>query len=203
MRVDGGEATAEGTILDAIIRLGIQLPHLCKDDNLAPIGACRTCLVEADGRVVAACHTPAAGVTEVRTASPWVVALRTTVLELTRRMHGPRPDVRGGPSSGELWAAYEAHRLAEPAWPRRERTGLDESSPFFVFHEQQCILCGRCVAACQQLQHIGAIGIAGRGTVSRVTPDADVTFAASACTACGSCVAACPTHALVPKEARR
>lgn len=203
MRVDGRETPAHGTILDVVLALGISLPHLCKDDNLPPIGACRTCLVEADGRVVAACHTPADGVTEVLTASPRVVELRTTVLGLTRRMHGPRPDTRGGPSSGELWGAYEAHQLAEPARPQRQRAGLDESSPFFAFHEQQCILCGRCVVACQRLQHIGAIGIAGRGTASRVTPGADATFAASACTACGSCVAACPTHALVPKEARR
>ncbi|WP_322796522.1 2Fe-2S iron-sulfur cluster-binding protein [Tepidiforma sp.] len=202
MRVDGREAPPRGTILDAVLALGISLPHLCKDDNLPPIGACRTCLVEADGRVVAACHTPAEGITEVSTGSPRVVALRTTVLELTRGMHGPRPDIAGGPSSGELWAAYEAHRLAEPPGPRRERSGLDASSPFFAFHEQQCILCGRCVAACQQLQHIGAIGIAGRGTAARVTPGAGATFADSACTACGSCVAACPTHALVPKEGR-
>ncbi|GIW17295.1 2Fe-2S iron-sulfur cluster-binding protein [Tepidiforma sp.] len=203
MRVDGQEVEPAGTILDAVLALGISLPHLCKDDNLPAIGACRTCLVEADGRVVAACHTPAAGVEEVLTASERAVRLRRAVLRLTARMHGPRPDVEGGPRSAELWAAYGEHGLEQPAYPRRARDTFDTSSPFFHFDEQACILCGRCVAACQGLQHIGAIGIAGTGTHARVTPGAGVAFAASICTACGSCVAACPTHALRPAPSSR
>lgn len=201
MKIDGRDAPMLPTILDAVLALGIHLPHLCKDDNLPPVGACRTCLVEADGRVVAACHTPTAGVTEVRTSTERVVTLRRTVLELTAGMHGPEPNVPGGPHSGEIWAAYEAHGLDRPQYPRRARSAADESSPFFLFEEQACILCGRCVVACQQLQHIGAIGIAGTGTAARVTPGAEGTFARSNCTACGSCVAACPTHALRPRPA--
>ncbi len=199
MKVDGREAPALPTLLDAILALGIHLPHLCKDDNLPPIGACRTCLVEADGRIVAACHTPAAGVADVWTTTERVVGLRRTVLQLTAGMHGPQPNVPGGPSSAEVWSAYAAHGIDRPQYPRRVRTGVDESSAFFVFDEQACILCGRCVTACQQLQHIGALGIAGTGTAARVTPGAGTTFAASNCTACGSCVAACPTHALRPR----
>lgn len=201
MKLDGREVESAGTILDAVLALGIRLPHLCKDDNLPPIGACRTCLVEADGRIVAACHTPAAGVGEVQTASERAVRLRRAVLRLTARMHGPEPDVEGGPRSAELWAAYDEHGLGQPAYPRRLRDTLDTSSPFFHFDEQACILCGRCVAACQGLQHIGAIGIAGTGTHARVTPGTGVSLAASICTACGSCVAACPTHALRPAAA--
>jgi formate dehydrogenase major subunit len=202
VKVDGRPAPESASILDAVLALGIHLPHLCKDDNLPPIGACRTCLVEADGRVVAACHTPAAGVSEVLTNSGSVVRLRREVLRLTSRMHGPEPDVAGGPRSGEIWAAYEEHGLERPTFPRRIRDRFDATSPFFEFEEQACILCARCVTACQQLQHIGAIGIAGTATAARVTPGAGATFAGSICTACGSCVAACPTHALRPKPMR-
>ncbi|GIW12816.1 MAG: hypothetical protein KatS3mg062_0255 [Tepidiforma sp.] len=202
MKVDGHETEAAGTLLDVILALGIDLPHLCKDDNLPPIGACRTCLVEADGRIVAACHTPAAAVQEVQTRSVRAIELRQAVLRLTARMHGREPDVSGGPRSGELWAAYAAHGLERPSYPSRPRSAVDLSSPFFEFHEEPCILCGRCVVACQQLQHIGAIGIAGTATSARVTAGAAVAFAESACTACGSCVAACPTHALRPKPLR-
>jgi predicted molibdopterin-dependent oxidoreductase YjgC len=203
MKIDGHDVDASGSLLDAILALGIDLPHLCKDDNLPPIGACRTCLVEADGRIVAACHTPAAGIQEVHTGSERAVRLRRAILRLTSRMHGAEPDVPGGPRSGEIWAAYEAHAVERPAYPRRARAGFDASSPFFEFDEQACILCGRCVTACQQLQHIGAIGIAGTATAARVTPGTGVTFAESICTACGSCVAACPTHALRPKTPDR
>lgn len=199
MNIDGREVDARGTLLDTILALGIDLPHLCKDDNLPPIGACRTCLVEADGRIVAACHTTVEGIREVRTTSERVVKIRRAVLFLTARMHDSAPDSVGGPRSSEIWAAYETHGIDRPSHPRRVRTNLDTSSPFFVFDEQPCILCGRCVAACQQLQHIGAIGIAWTSTAAQVTPGTGVPFAASACTACGSCVAACPTHALRPK----
>jgi predicted molibdopterin-dependent oxidoreductase YjgC len=202
MKVDGRHTVAAGSLLDTLLGLGIRLPHLCKDDNLAPIGACRTCLVEADGRVVAACHTPAAGIEAVSTTSDRVVRLRRAVLRLTAMMHGPEPAVPGGPHSSEVWAAYDSHDVERPRAPRRVRETLDASSPFFEFDEQACILCGRCVVACQQLQHIGAIGIAGVGTAARVVPGAGVTFAESICTACGSCVAACPTYALRPKTAR-
>ncbi len=202
MRVDGRDVEPAGTILDAVLALGIPIPHLCKDDNLPPIGACRTCLVEADGRVVAACHTPAAGVDEVYTGSERAARIRRAVLRLTARMHGPEPDAEGGPRSSELWAAYDLNGVERPASPRRTRGSLDSSSPFFSFDEQACILCGCCVSACQQLQHIGAIGIAGTGTRAKVTPGTGVSFAASICTACGSCVAACPTHALRPAPER-
>ncbi|WP_369294048.1 2Fe-2S iron-sulfur cluster-binding protein [Tepidiforma sp.] len=199
MIIDGREVDARGTLLETVLALGIDLPHLCKDDNLPPIGACRTCLVEADGRIVAACHTPADGIQEVRTTSERVLEIRRAILRLTAGMHGPVQDRAGGPRSSEIWAAYESHGIDWPSHPWRVRTGLDTSSPFFVFDEQPCILCGRCVAACQQLQHIGAIGIAWTATAAQVTAGTGVPFAASACTACGSCVAACPTYALRPK----
>ena len=89
--------------------------------------------------------------------------------------------------------------VSETPLPPASGQAEDASNPFFTFHEAACILCGRCVTACQSLQHISAIGLAGRGRATMVTPGAGDSFRASVCTSCGSCVAACPTTALRPK----
>ncbi len=199
VRIDGREFPADGSILDAVLAAGIDLPHLCKDDNLPAIGACRTCLVEADGRVVAACSAPASSVREVLTTTERVERIRRGVLELTAAMGDPRPDLPHGPCGVQARQTFAAHAGVSNGLSRRERTAVDSTNPFFSFVETACILCGRCVAACQQLQHIGAIGLAGAGLATRVTPGASITFRESICTSCGSCVAACPTSALSPK----
>lgn len=200
MNLNGTTVDPRGSLLDTVLAAGIDLPHLCKDDNLPVIGACRTCLVEADGRIVAACSTPAIGVQECSTTSERVVRIRRGVLELTAAMQRiEAPGVAGGPRSGESIAAYRGHDVIL-GWSETSARGhLDASNPFFSFHEDACILCARCVTACQDLQHIGAIGIAGRGRTARVTPGTGLSFRESICTSCGSCVAACPTTALRPK----
>lgn len=198
--VDGRQLPSDGSLLDVILAAGIDLPHLCKDDNLPAIGACRTCLVEADGRVVAACSYPAAAVKEVRTATDRVVRLRRTILELTAAMQSGHLDTPCGPHGHEF--IETAKNSVADSTHHDVRTGnhVDSSAPFFSFHEESCILCGRCSVACQSLQHISAIGLAGHGRQTRVTPGADQSFRDSVCTSCGSCVAACPTPALRPKE---
>jgi predicted molibdopterin-dependent oxidoreductase YjgC len=200
--VDGRELVPTGSLLDTILAAGVPLTHLCKDDNLPVVGACRTCLVEADGRIVAACSTPAAGVVRVETGSERVVCIRRGVLELTAGMHTPGPEEAGGPHRETSAEAIEREAADAARFPLRTARSVDDSNPFFSFHEEACILCARCVTACQALQHIGAIGMAGRGVGTRVTPGVADTFAESICTSCGSCVAACPTHALRPKGAR-
>jgi formate dehydrogenase major subunit len=201
LAVDGRQTAAEGSVLDAILALGIALPHLCKDDNLPAIGACRTCLVEADGRVVAACSLPAAGVNRVETDTERVVRLRRAVLQLTLAMQSsPGDGLVRGPLGRELQVAAAHEGSANGRFEARARGPVDGSNPFFEFDEGACILCGRCTTACQALQHIGAIGMAGRGIATAVTPGSGVSFLDSICTSCGSCVAACPTHALRPKQ---
>lgn len=197
--IDGRHADPTGSVLDAVLALGIDLPHLCKDDHLPAIGACRTCLVEADGRIVASCSVPAASVATVSTNSERAVRIRRGVIELTAAMHIDPPDARGGPLRHQTQDVIQQARANAGRFTTRTGTHVDESNPFFAFHEESCILCGRCVTACQQLQHISAIGLAGRAAGTRVTPGADVSFLESVCTSCGSCVAACPTAALRPK----
>jgi len=199
LQLNGREVEANGSLLDTVLAAGVALPHLCKDDNLPAIGACRTCLVEADGRIVAACSTPAASATSVSTESERVRRIRRGVLELTAAMQPARPEGSGGPAGATAAAAYESESVNTSRLEARGRGGVDSSSPFFSFHEDACILCARCVVACQDLQHIGAIGMAGSGRGTRVTPGTGTTFRHSICTSCGSCVAACPTDALRPR----
>lgn len=196
--IDGSALEPEGSLLDAILAAGIDLPHLCKDDNLPAIGACRTCLVEADGRIVASCSAPASSVREVSTTSERARRMRRGVLELTAGMlsESQKP---GGPLSDTAAEAFEGEAIDRSRFSVRTRATADVSNSFFAFAEGACILCGRCTTACQELQHISAIGLAGRGIATLVTPGAAQTFRESVCTSCGSCVAACPTSALSPK----
>ena len=197
--INGQECDGGGSLLDAVLAAGVDLPHLCKDDNLHAIGACRTCLVEADGRIVAACSVQAASVSRVETETARVVRIRRGVLELTAGMVARHEATAGGPCARLAAEAFARDAADLLRYPLRRRDRVDVSNAFFSFHEEQCILCGRCVVACQDLQHIGAIGLAGRGTKTRVTPGMDVAFSESICTSCGSCVAACPTTALRPR----
>lgn len=196
--LNGNPVEAQGSVLDTVLAAGIELPHLCKDDNLPAIGACRTCLVEVDGRIVAACSLPASMASNVDTESETARRIRRGVLELTLGMQAER-DGGGGPLAGETAATAAREGAASDRFPVRSGIAVDASSPFFSFHEAACVLCGRCVVACQDLQHISAIGLAGRGRETRVTPGVGDTFRDSTCTSCGSCVAACPTTALRPK----
>lgn len=200
ININGTDVASAGSVLDAVLASGTDIPHLCKDDNLAAIGACRTCLVEADGRIVASCSLPAAGVDRVETHSERVVTLRRGVLELTAAMQAPAPGgAAGGPLGQTAAGNYAGAEVRVGAFDALTGAVEDGSSEFFSFHEDQCILCGRCVSACQDLQHISAIGMAGGGGGTRVTPDDGVSFRDSVCTSCGSCVAACPTLALRPR----
>jgi formate dehydrogenase (NADP+) alpha subunit len=192
---------AEGaSVLDAVNRLGIALPQLCKDPDRAALGACRTCLVHVEGMrgVPAACHLPAREGMVVSTEHPEAVRVRRVVLDLTRSMLTP-DDERDG--FGQVGAALARHDLREPAWPPLHRFDVDASKSFFVLDREACILCGRCAVACDDVQQIGAIALLGRGHTTKVGVFGDDLMASSVCTSCGQCVATCPTGALRPKEA--
>jgi formate dehydrogenase alpha subunit len=201
LTVDGrAVAVPEGaTVLDAVNRLGIPLPQLCKDPDRPPLGACRTCLVQVEGQrgFPAACHLPAREGLAVRTDAPEVVRLRRTILDLTRSMLSPG---EGRDDFGQLGAACRHHGLAAPSWAPLHRHAVDDTKSFFVLDRDACILCGRCTTACDDVQRIGAISLLGRGHAERVGVFGDRRLADSICTSCGQCVATCPTGALRPKE---
>ena len=202
--IDGQAVIASpgATVLDAVLSAGVDLPHLCKDNDGPALGACRTCLVEIDGvrGLPAACHTPLADGQVVRTDSEAVTAARKGIIELTLAMTERGIDADG---SGQTELRHHAatHDASGDRWTARSNDHIDESNHFYKFDATDCILCGRCVSACSDRQHIGAIGIAGAGKAARIASFGDEPLGESTCTSCGSCVAACPTEALMPKRA--
>ena len=195
--VDGVEVRVprSGMLLDAVMAANVNLPHLCKPDARGPLGACRTCLVEVDGapRLAAACHTPIADGVVIRTQSERANRVRRGVLDLTI---GMSDDGRG---AGQAAEQARAHGLDTSSYLPRPRGPRDESNVFFTLNMPDCILCGRCVDACQHTQHIGAIGINGRGETAHIGAANDSLWEESTCTSCGQCVSQCPTGALLPK----
>ena len=202
LRVDGSEvAVPQGaTVLDAVNRLGIALPQLCKDPDRPPLGACRTCLVRVEGQrgLPAACHLPARDGMVVETRHPDAQRVRKAVLDLTLSMLTPAAERDG---FSQVGIAAEHHRLAGASWTPHHHFPVDASKSFFVLDREACILCGRCTTACADVQHIGAISLIGRNHEARVGVFGDGAMSGSICTSCGQCVATCPTGALRPKEA--
>src|SRR5438309_1422101 len=201
LTIDGTpiEVPAGATVLDAVNRLGLALPQLCKDPDRPPLGACRTCLVHVEGQrgLPAACHLPARDGMIVDTQHPEAVKTRRAVLDLTWSMLTPGRDRDG---FGQLGEAASRHALARPSAPAHHQFAVDDSKSFFVLDREACILCGRCTTACADVQHIGAISLVGRGHDTRVGVAGDGLMSSSICTSCGQCVATCPTGALRPKE---
>ena len=198
--IDGDpvEAAAGCSALDAVLDAGIDLPHLCKDPDGPALGACRTCLIEIDGvrGLPAACSTPLRDGLAIRTDSEAAVAARRGILELTLAMRDGAQPI----GDNELRRHTDSHNADPQRWSAKPNPTLDESNHFYRFDASQCILCGRCVSACSDRQHIGAIGIAGLGKSARIAAFNDDPLGESTCTSCGSCVAACPTEALVNKR---
>jgi len=201
LRVDGSdiEVPTGATVLDAVNRLGVPLPQLCKDPDRAPLGACRTCLVRVEGQrgFPAACHLPAREGMVIHTQDEGVVRLRRAVLDLTLSMLTRSGDRDG---FGQVGVAAAHHGLEHPTWQPHHRFETDASKSFFVLDREACILCGRCTTACTETQQIGAISLLGRNHDARVGVVGDGPMSASVCTSCGQCVATCPTGALRPKE---
>ncbi|MCI0440046.1 MAG: formate dehydrogenase subunit alpha, partial [Chloroflexi bacterium] len=194
------------SVLDAINRSGTYISQLCKDPDMKPIGACRTCLVQIEGQrgFPASCSVPARDGLKVWTDTPEVQSIRRGVLELTLAMF-PQNGANGSKASPEqgrrdyreLSIAARHHGIAESRWQGREREATDMSNPVFNIAMDSCILCGRCAQACQDgHQFIGAIDFLGAGRGSRIGTFADRPLVESVCTTCGSCLSVCPTGAI-------
>lgn len=191
------------TILELARESGINIPTICDHPHLAPLGACRICLVENEqtGALLASCVTPIAPGMIINTASPRVLEHRKMILKLMLASH---PDSclvcdKGNRCQLRQMAAdlgiglIELDRIPQPAV-------TEELNPFIVRDMSKCILCARCIRACQELVVEGALDYFGRGFKARPATLHNSPLENSECTFCGTCVALCPTGALMEKE---
>ncbi len=205
LTIDGQSVTvAEGTsVLRAATAAGIQIPRLCATDMLASFGSCRLCLVEIEGRAgtPASCTTPAANGMVVHTQTERLIRLRRAVMELYISDHPLDCLTCAANGNCELQTMAGAVGLREVRYGTEGANHLrlpkDTSNPYFQFDPAKCILCSRCVRACQEVQGTFALTIAGRGFGSVVSPGMEEPFLASECVSCGACVQACPTATLI------
>ncbi|WP_136420047.1 formate dehydrogenase subunit alpha [Herbaspirillum sp. ST 5-3] len=208
LEIDGVAVTVpEGTsVMRAATESGVNVPKLCATDSLDAFGSCRLCLVEIEGRkgFPASCTTPCEPGMKVKTQTPKLAELRRGVMELTISDHPL--DCLTCPTNGNC----ELQDMAGVVGLREVRYGYeganhfdlkkDESNPYFTYDPSKCIVCNRCVRACEETQGTFALTIDGRGFASRVAAGQNQPFMESECVSCGACVQACPTATLTEKS---
>ncbi|HEV2873834.1 MAG TPA: 2Fe-2S iron-sulfur cluster-binding protein, partial [Thermoleophilaceae bacterium] len=205
LTIDGREVTvAEGTtIWDAAKDAGIDIPVLCHDERYDPVGVCRVCAVDVGGRVyAAACVRPCEDGMEVKTATEGVEKSRATLVQLLMADQPPteRDPKETTTADNELLVLARRYGVQrEDGLPIASGRGEDISNPVIAVSHDACILCDRCVRACDDIQGNDVIGRSGKGYTTRIAFDLDDPMGESSCVTCGECVAACPTGALVNK----
>ena len=211
--VDGTEVTvpAGGTLIDAVEAADADadesVPALCHygREGIGPRSECRTCMVETDTHgVVPACSFPAEDGATVRTGASEAATARSVNLDLVLSNHNLRCTTCGKNGRCELQDAAIEQDVDEPRYgvlgDRDEYEALDDSSPFIQIDRNKCILCNRCVEACNDVQVDGVLRIEGSGADTRIGFQSDAeTMEESTCVSCGHCATVCPTGALVEK----
>ncbi len=208
--INGQTVTAEPgtTIMEAARAAGIHIPSLCYHPALESSGACRVCLVEAENspKLLPSCTTPLAEGMVISTHSPRALAARKAVVEMILIRHPL--DCFSCESNGRCELQDLAYELGIESSPFREggdvatEHELDDTNPFFVRDMNKCILCGRCVRACDWQSGYHAIDFQNRGIHTTINPPIGKKLEESDCVFCGQCIQACPVGALVEKKAR-
>ena len=217
LTIDGETVTvpAGTSVMRAAMEMGTEIPKLCASDMLESFGSCRLCLVEIEGRAgaPASCTTPVAEGMVVRTQTDKLARLRRGVMELYASDH-PAPSL-ADPAAGlsdmprmaaavglteQRYAPGATHVAAECLDAENPlHKAMDGSNPYFSYDPAKCIVCYRCVRACEEVQGTYALTVEGRGFDSRIVAGMDEGFLASDCVSCGACVQACPTGSLIEK----
>src|SRR4029079_17152690 len=211
LTIDGNTITVpEGTsIMRAAMEAGTQIPKLCATDMVDAFGSCRLCLIEIEGRAgtPASCTTPAMNGLVVHTQTERLKKLRKGVME--RYISDHPLDCLTCPANGDC----ELQDMAGAVGLRDVRYGYegdnhlaatkDTSNPYFDFDPSKCIVCSRCVRACNEVQGTFALTVDGRGFASMISAGQDGdNFLSSECVSCGACVQACPTATLREKSVK-
>ncbi len=193
------EAKSGEMLLDALKRNGITVPTLCNMDNLFPTGACRMCAVEVEGEraLVPSCAYPVRDGMRVQTHSPRALRARKTIIELLLANH---PDdclycVRSGHCDLQGLANELGVRERRYSGGKNEYH-VDSSNPAIVREPAKCILCGKCVRVCEEVQGVSAIDFVGRGSQTVIGTAFSEGLNVSSCINCGQCIMVCPTGAL-------
>jgi iron-only hydrogenase group A len=203
--VDGASALVEpgSGLLEACEAAGAKVPTLCRLEGVSTNASCGLCVVEVEGAkaLVRACVGKVAKGMKVSTASPRVLRARRNAVELLLANHPAECLTCARSGTCELQDAARELGIRTIRFPRtRAAPGLDVSSDGLVRDNDKCILCGRCVAVCSEVQGVSAIGFAGRGIRTRVAAFMDRGLATSACVQCGQCSVVCPTGAITERD---
>jgi formate dehydrogenase major subunit len=219
LEIDGFNVTVpEGTsLMRAAAAIGIGVPKLCATDALDAFGSCRLCLVQVEGMrgYPASCTTPVAEGMKVTTQNNKLADIRRGMMELyisdhpldcltcPANGHCELQDMAGAVGLREVRYGYDG---ANHVYAKQDGQvnplfiAKDESNPYFTFDPSKCIVCSRCVRACDEVQGTFALTIEGRGFDSKVSPSESQPFMDSECVSCGACVQACPTATLSEKS---
>ena len=210
LQIDGISVTvpAGTSVMRAAAEAGLAVPKLCATDSLQAFGSCRLCLVEIDAKkgTPASCTTPVEPGMVVHTQTPRLARLRRNVMELYISDHPLDCLTCAANGDCELQDMAGVVGLREvryggvdgPAGANHLDAPTDTSNPYFSFDESKCIVCSRCVRACDEIQGTLALTVVGRGFDSKISPGGRA-FADSECVSCGACVQACPTATLSEK----
>lgn len=188
------------TILTALKRSGIHIPTLCYMEDLNPSSSCRICCVEVEGKpnLVPSCSYPVEEGMKIVTNSPRVIRARKTIIELLLSNH---PDdclycVRNKKCQLQDLAEQYAVRERRFVGTEKNNNQVDCTSPSIVRDQSKCILCGKCIRVCEEIQNVGTIDFVGRGSDTVIAPAFKQGLNVSSCINCGQCIMVCPTGAL-------
>ncbi|HSV55894.1 MAG TPA: 2Fe-2S iron-sulfur cluster-binding protein, partial [Magnetospirillaceae bacterium] len=203
--VDGRAVTVpSGTrILDACAAAGVRVPTLCHLPEVSSNASCGVCVVEVEGArsLVRSCVQNAVPGMVIRTGSLRVLESRRTVVELLLANHPSDCLSCSRNNSCELQSLAEQMGVRSRPFPRtRRKLEPDDEGCAIIRDNEKCVLCGRCVAVCREIQTVSAIDFAGRGIRTRIAPFMDRALASSPCVSCGQCTVVCPTGALTERD---
>ncbi|MDD4294077.1 MAG: [Fe-Fe] hydrogenase large subunit C-terminal domain-containing protein, partial [Candidatus Omnitrophica bacterium] len=191
------------TIMKAADSLGFHIPRLCYHPRLSIEGACRVCIVEVEGmkNFVASCSHPVSENMRILTNTKELREARKDIVELILANHPDDCHICERDGNCELQRLAYSMGIRERAFVgEKKHYEMDLSSPSVVRDPDKCILCGRCVRLCSEIQGVNALGYASRGFKTVVMPAYDMPFSESVCTTCGQCINVCPTAAFTEKN---